>query len=105
MNTKLLKFWAQALCVLALLCLSAYSALAQSGAGTGAISGVVVDASGSVVPDATVLVTNASKGVRRELKSNGDGISVLCGTIAVAGSDSLCSVGLGCNGRPQQVID
>jgi hypothetical protein len=46
---------------------------AQTTAGFGAISGVVTDASGSVVPGARVLVENPEKGIRRELESNGNG--------------------------------
>ncbi len=45
----------------------------QAVAGFGAISGVVRDASGGVVPNATVVVSNESKGVRRNLTSNDAG--------------------------------
>ena len=46
---------------------------AQS-AGLGTISGVVVDATGAAVPGAAVIVANESKGLRRELTTNGDGV-------------------------------
>ncbi len=51
----------------------AVSAFAQS-AGTGSISGLVLDASGSVVPGATVLVTNDAKGVHRTIETTSGGI-------------------------------
>ncbi len=47
---------------------------AQNSAGNGAVSGVVQDASGAVVPGARVVVANAEKGIRRELESNGSGL-------------------------------
>jgi hypothetical protein len=43
-------------------------------AGLSAITGSVHDASGAVVPGAKVTVANESKGIRRELESNGAGI-------------------------------
>lgn len=42
-------------------------------AGLGSISGTVVDATGSAVPDATVIVANTSKGIKRQLATNGLG--------------------------------
>jgi len=51
----------------------AVSALAQSSAGLGSISGLVQDASGSVVPGATVVVANDSKGIRRNLVTTSQG--------------------------------
>ena len=45
---------------------------AQS-SGVGTISGVVTDASGSIVPGAKVLVENQSKGIRREVETNAAG--------------------------------
>jgi hypothetical protein len=45
---------------------------AQS-AGLGSISGLVQDASGAAVPGATVVVANESKGIRRNLETNGQG--------------------------------
>src|SRR5438270_4301977 len=57
-----------------LLALPLSSALmAQTTAGFGAISGVVTDASGSVVPGAKVVVDNANKGIHREMETNGSG--------------------------------
>ena len=49
------------------------SAFGQS-AGLGGISGLVQDASGAAVPGATVIVANESKGIRRELSSNSQGV-------------------------------
>src|SRR5438445_12596010 len=50
------------------------SLFAQSGAGFGSISGVVTDASGAAVPAGKVEIVNASRGVRRTLETNGDGV-------------------------------
>jgi hypothetical protein len=47
---------------------------AQNTAGTSSISGIVVDATGSAVPGATVLVENESKGIRRELTTTEGGV-------------------------------
>lgn len=62
--------------LLALAILSAFpvAMMAQAVAGFGGISGVVRDASGAVVPDASVLVENQSKGIRRSLTSNEAGV-------------------------------
>src|SRR3954451_10021911 len=43
-------------------------------AGMGAISGTVRDASGAVVPDAQVVVSNESKGIRRSLHTTEAGV-------------------------------
>src|SRR5258708_7000464 len=48
-------------------------AVAQSSAGLGSISGLVQDASGAAVPGATVVVTNESKGIRRNLETTSQG--------------------------------
>jgi outer membrane receptor protein involved in Fe transport len=48
--------------------------LSQNTAGTGSITGVVIDASGSAVPDATVVVQNESKGIRREISTTEGGV-------------------------------
>ena len=50
------------------------SLFGQAGAGQGAISGVVVDATGGAVPNATITLTNESKGVRRVMETTSDGI-------------------------------
>ena len=42
-------------------------------AGLGSISGTVTDATGASVPDATVVVANTSKGIKRQLATNGLG--------------------------------
>jgi hypothetical protein len=49
-------------------------ALAQSVAGLGAISGTVRDSSGAVVPDASVVILNESKGIRRNMSSTDGGV-------------------------------
>jgi hypothetical protein len=54
-----------------LLCLAAYG---QATAGLGAISGTVLDASGSPVPDAKVIVSNTALGLNRELATTPAGI-------------------------------
>ena len=51
----------------------AASAVAQSGAGQGSISGIVQDATGATVPGAAVLVSNESKGIHRSLETNSQG--------------------------------
>ena len=52
----------------------AVSSFAQSQAGLAGITGVVVDATGASIPAAKVVVANESKGIRRNLESNGEGI-------------------------------
>ena len=54
------------------LLISAPGLLAQ-GSGFGSITGVVKDASGSVVPGAAIVVQNASKGIRREFETTAAG--------------------------------
>src|SRR5262245_49069605 len=56
------------------LLLSAAAAFAQSAAGTGNISGVVRDASGSSIPGAKVVVANAALGITRTLNTNESGV-------------------------------
>src|SRR5690348_17247544 len=58
---------------------------AQAAAGLGAISGTVRDASGAAVPDAKVVVSNASAGVTRELSSNGAGTFLASSLVPSAG--------------------
>lgn len=60
------------LAAIAILCASVSPVFGQSA--TAAISGTVLDASGSVVPDADVLVANSSLGLQRKIKTNGAGI-------------------------------
>src|SRR5262245_42606128 len=57
--------------VFALVCCA--GAFAQV-AGMGAISGTVRDASGAVIPDAQVVVSNESKGIRRNLHTTEAGV-------------------------------
>src|SRR5690349_7371033 len=47
---------------------------AQAVAGLGAASGTVRDASGAVVPDASVTLTNESKGIRRAMQTTDAGV-------------------------------
>jgi outer membrane receptor protein involved in Fe transport len=49
-------------------------AFAQAVAGLGAVSGSVRDASGAIVPGATVIVSNEAKGIRRTMLSSEAGI-------------------------------
>jgi hypothetical protein len=48
--------------------------LAQNTAGSGSITGTVMDSTGSPLPRATVLLTNPSRGIRRELETTEEGI-------------------------------
>jgi outer membrane receptor protein involved in Fe transport len=48
-------------------------AFAQSLAGLGALNGTVTDAGGAVVPKASVVVTNAKIGLKREIVASSDG--------------------------------
>lgn len=60
-------------------------AFGQAAAGVGSISGVVRDASGALIPGASVAVTNESKGIRRELITNEAGVFSAPGLIPSAG--------------------
>src|SRR3954451_1712377 len=55
-----------------LFCLVSVAAVAQS-AGFGAVSGVVLDATGAVVPGAHVNLDNPSKGIHREMDTTSSG--------------------------------
>jgi hypothetical protein len=59
--------------LLTFLALLAGSALAQS---TGRISGIILDASGAVIPEAAVICTNDQTGLTRKVETNQDGIFV-----------------------------
>jgi len=52
----------------------AAGAYAQATAGLGAVSGTVRDASGAVIPGATVVVANDGKGIRRTMNSTEAGV-------------------------------
>jgi hypothetical protein len=58
----------------ALLLIVPTGAFAQAIAGMGGVSGVVRDASGAVVTDAAVIVSNESKGINRSLMTNDAGV-------------------------------
>lgn len=62
--------------LLMFLCALVFSAgaFAQAVAGLGAVSGTVRDASGAVIPGATVVVANESKGIRRTIQSTDAGV-------------------------------
>ncbi len=66
--------------------------MAQSSAGFGAISGVVTDATGSVVPNAKVVVDNPAKAVHRELTSNGAGAFSAPNLVPAAGYEVTISL-------------
>ncbi|HEY2016285.1 MAG TPA: carboxypeptidase regulatory-like domain-containing protein [Bryobacteraceae bacterium] len=54
--------------------LSSTAAFAQGVAGLGAVAGTVRDATGAVVPDATVVLWNEAKGIRRTMQSTDAGM-------------------------------
>jgi hypothetical protein len=60
--------------IASLLVVLAASALAQSAGGLAGIGGVVRDPSGSLVPNATVVVSNESNGTARSLTTNESGV-------------------------------
>ncbi len=62
----------RAICVVTLLIVSACTAHAQL-AGTGTIQGTVTDATGAVVPKATVTLINVASGVKHVTQTNGVG--------------------------------
>jgi len=68
---KFLRFCFASLLVLAV---CALSAMAQSQASTGQISGLVTDTNGAAVPNATVKATNKGNGLLRSATTSGDGL-------------------------------
>jgi hypothetical protein len=72
--TKTVARWATALCLLVLLLFSIQSR-AQV-AGTANIKGTVADASGAVIPNAEVTLTEQNTGVSHKAKSGGDGVFI-----------------------------
>ena len=66
------KFLSFSFAALLIVALCAVSALAQSQANTGQISGSVLDANGAAVPNATVKATNKGTALMREATTSGD---------------------------------
>src|ERR1035438_5909999 len=64
------KVLATTLCALAFVA----GAYAQATAGLSAVSGTVRDASGAVIPAATVVISNDAKGIKRSLTSTDAGL-------------------------------
>src|SRR3954463_11946753 len=64
------KMLASCFCALAF----AAGAYAQATAGLGSVSGTVRDASGAVVPGATVVISNDAKGIKRTMSSSDAGV-------------------------------
>ena len=60
------------LCLLALL--FSMGVWAQAGAGSGAVTGTVLEAAGDGLPDATVVLSNAALGLRRVMATSDDGV-------------------------------
>lgn len=69
-------------CLLTAACLTL---LGQNTAGTGSISGTVVDATGAAIAGAKVLVENESKGIRRELETTSGGLFSAPSLVPAAG--------------------
>jgi outer membrane receptor protein involved in Fe transport len=63
----------------------AAGAYAQATAGLGAVSGTVRDATGAVIPGATVVVANDSKGIRRTMNSTEAGVFAAPALVPSAG--------------------
>ena len=75
-STNLRNIWSYAASLLltsVLLSIASAVAFGQAASGTGAISGLVTDPSGSVMPGVQVLVRNVDTNVTRELASNDAG--------------------------------
>ena len=64
------KVLALSICALAFVA----GAYAQATAGLGSVSGTVRDASGAVIPGATVVVANDGKGIKRTMNSTDAGV-------------------------------
>ena len=76
MNRKSASTFLWFLFVSAFALLAAPRALAQIG-GTGSIQGVITDATGAVIPGATVTATNVATGVKTERQTTGAGLYVI----------------------------
>ncbi len=75
-----------------LLTFTAWTVLGQNAAGVGSITGVVEDATGAVVPNASVVVANPSKGIRRDLTTNAAGIFTAPALVPAAGYEVTVSL-------------
>jgi outer membrane receptor protein involved in Fe transport len=71
--------------VVLLAIISVTPVLAQAVAGTGAMSGVVRDASGATVPGAQVIVANDDMGIRRTIETNSAGVFTAPALVPAAG--------------------
>jgi hypothetical protein len=60
-------------------------AYAQAAAGMGSVSGTVRDASGAVIPGATVVVANDSKGIKRTMTSTDAGVFAAAALVPASG--------------------
>jgi hypothetical protein len=72
-----------ALSLITLVCTA--GAFAQGVAGLGAVSGTVRDASGAVVPDATVVLSNDSRGIKRTMQTTDAGLFAAPALVPAAG--------------------
>src|SRR5947209_3690589 len=68
------------------------TAYGQSVAGFGAISGMVRDSSGAVIPNARVTVSNVARGISRSLITNESGIFTAPSLVPAEGYDVVVSV-------------
>jgi hypothetical protein len=64
---------------------SSVAAYAQAVAGLGGVSGTVRDASGSSIPDATVVVSNDSRGIKRTMQTTDAGVFSAPALVPAAG--------------------
>jgi hypothetical protein len=71
--------------LLPLLLFCTSTAFGQTSAGAASISGTVRDASGSVIPNAKVVVANSSKGITRNLTSSDGGVFTAPALVPAAG--------------------
>src|SRR5215468_9740777 len=77
------RIWGLVFCMFAL----TGGAYAQAVAGLGAISGTVRDATGAIVPGATVVLTNEAKGFKRTMLTTEAGLFSAPALVPAAGYD------------------